>query len=52
MIKRDFITSVHKLMPISLQKHGFAMDSYEKAELEHKNRQKTYDVINQQEHSR
>lgn len=29
LITRDFITSVHKFMPIILQKHGFAIESYE-----------------------
>ena len=98
----DFITSIHKIMPIILQNHDFDIESYEetetkkfsnlsvreykkamekekeelnhklddmvkeynelaeqynklideKAELERKNRQKTYEVINQQQRSR
>ena len=102
LITRDFITSMHRLMPIILKKHGFDIDDYEeseekkqgglsakefkkkmeqeneelnkrldnmakeyneladrynkliddKAELERKNREKAYEVINQQERSR
>ena len=102
LITRDFITSIHKIMPIILQNHGFDIESYEetetkkggnlsvrkykkamekekeelnhklddmvkeynelaeqynklldeKSELERKNRQKAYEVINQQERSR
>ena len=32
LITRDFITSMHKVMPIILKKHGFAIDDYEEAE--------------------
>lgn len=74
MVTRDFITSIHKIMPIILQNDGFDIGSYEeneakkggnlsvreykkamekeKAELELKNREKAYEVINQQERSR
>ena len=80
LITRDFITSMHRIMPIILKKHGFNIDEYEeteekkqgglsakeyneladrynkliddKAELERKNREKAYEVICQQEHSR
>lgn len=102
LITRDFITSMHRIMPIILKKHGFNIDEYEeteekkqgglsakeykkkmeqekeelnkkledmvkeyneladrynkliddKAELERKNREKAYEVMYQQEHSR
>jgi len=102
LITRDFITSMHKVMPIILKKHGFAIDDYEETEekkkgglsakeykkkmeeekktldkkldemakeyndlvdrynklvadkeaLEQKNRQKAYEVLNQQERTR
>ena len=29
LITRDFITSIHKIMPIILQNHGFDIESYE-----------------------
>ena len=29
LITRDFITSMHKVMPIILRKHGFNIDEYE-----------------------
>lgn len=32
LITRDFITSMHKVMPIILKKHGFAIDDYEETE--------------------
>lgn len=32
MITRDFITSIHRIMPIILQKHGFDVESYEETE--------------------
>ena len=102
LITRDFITSMHRIMPIILKKHGFNIDEYEetkekkqgglsakeykkkmeqekeelnkkledmvkeynelvdrynkliddKAELERKNKEKAYEVMYQQEHSR
>lgn len=102
LITRDFITSMHRIMPIILKKHGFNIDEYEeteekkqvglsakeykkkmeqekeelnkkledmikeyneladrynkliddRAELERKNREKAYEVMYQQEHSR
>lgn len=102
LITRDFITSMHRIMPIILKKHGFNIDEYEeteekkqgglsakeykkkmeqekeelnkkledmvkeynelaerynkliddKAELERKNREKAYEVMCQQVHSR
>ena len=102
LITRDFITSMHKVMPIILRKHGFNIDEYEETEekkkgglsakeykkkmeeekklldkkldemakeyndlvdkynklvadkeaLDQKNRQKAYEVINQQERTR
>lgn len=50
LITRDFITSMHRIMPIILKKHGFNID--DKAELERKNREKAYEVMYQQEQSR
>ena len=32
LITRDFITSIHKLMPIILRNHGFNIDEYEETE--------------------
>lgn len=32
LITRDFITSMHKVMPVILQKHGFAIDNYSETE--------------------
>jgi hypothetical protein len=32
LITRDFITSMHKVMPIILRKHGFNIDEYEETE--------------------
>lgn len=32
LITRDFITSMHKIMPVILQKHGFDMDNYSETE--------------------
>ena len=48
-VARDFITSMHQIMPIILKKHGFNIDT---AELERKNREKAYEVMYQQEHNR
>ena len=41
---------MHRIMPIILKKHGFNID--DKTELERKNREKAYEVMCQQEHSR
>ena len=32
LITRDFITSMHRIMPIILKKHGFNIDEYEETE--------------------
>lgn len=32
LITRDFITSIHRLMPMVLRNHGFNVESYEEAE--------------------
>lgn len=32
LITRDFITSMHRIMPLILQKHGFSIDNYEETE--------------------
>lgn len=32
LITRDFITSMHRIMPLILQKHGFAIDNYSETE--------------------
>ena len=32
LITRDFITSMHRIMPIMLKKHGFNIDEYEETE--------------------
>ena len=32
LITRDFITSMHRIMPIILRKHGFNIDEYEETE--------------------
>lgn len=32
LITRDFITSIHRVMPIILKKHGFNVDDYEETE--------------------
>lgn len=32
LINRDFITNMHRVMPIILQKHGFDVDAYEETE--------------------
>lgn len=32
LITRDFITSIHRLMPMVLRNHGFNIESYEETE--------------------
>ncbi len=43
---------MHRIMPIILKKHGFNIDEYEETELKRKNRERAYEVMYQQEHSR
>ena len=45
LITRDFITSMHRIMPIILKKQGFNID--DKAELERKNKEKAYEIMYQ-----
>ena len=50
LITRDFITSMHRIMPIILKKHGFNIDEYEETEEKEETEEETTETEEENAH--